>query len=272
MHAGTILPVTGRMRSAGENLRLRVPTGGIPRKKPQFIVLNRRADERDLEDVFGYYGKLRRVDIKNGYAFVHFDDDRDAEDAIRGEDGKDFMGRSLIVEPSRGGRDGGGGGRFGGKRFKWRLKVKGLDSRTSWQDLKDFAREAGDVAFTDVTTERGKRIGIIEYTNEDDMVYAIKKLDDTKLDGAYVRLVEERDDSRSRSRSDSRDRSRSRSDSRNRDRKKKDRKENDRDDDREKDRDDDREKDRGDNREKDREKDRDDRDKGRGDDGKDKED
>jgi len=199
-------------------------------------------DERDIEDVFNYYGEIRRIDIKNGFGFVEFYDDRDADDAINGEDGKELRGRRMHVEPSRGGGDRGrgGGAGYGGKRYKWRLRVEGLDSRTSWQDLKDFARKAGEVAFTDVQSNRGKKEGVIEYTNEDDMIYALKKLDDTKLDGTYVRLYEEnkgggRSESRSRSprRKDKRSRSRSRSGSgsrsRSRDRDDKDDRDKDRD-------------------------------------------
>jgi len=194
----------------------------------------RRADERDLEEIFDRYGKIRRIDIKTGFGFVEFYDDRDAEDAIKGEDGQDLLGRRLQVEEARGGRGrggggdrgdrgGGGGSRYGGSRYKWRLRVENLDSRTSWQDLKDFARKAGDVAYTDVSTNRGKKMGVIEYTNESDMLYALKELDDTRLDGKYVRLKEEGGgdsrDSRSRSpkRSSRRDRSRSRSRSDSRD-------------------------------------------------------
>uniref|UniRef100_A0A0K0DEL2 RRM domain-containing protein n=1 Tax=Angiostrongylus cantonensis TaxID=6313 RepID=A0A0K0DEL2_ANGCA len=85
--------------------------------------------ERDIEDVFAKYGNIRFVDIKGGrgpmFAFVEFDDPRDAEDAVRSRDGYDMDGSRLRVEFTRGsgprgpgGRPmrGGGGGRggFGG--------------------------------------------------------------------------------------------------------------------------------------------------------------
>jgi len=175
--------------------------------------LSSRADERDLEETFDRYGKVKRADVKNGFGFVEFYDPRDAKDAIRGEDGRELLGRRMQVEYSRGGRDRGSGGGGRGARYKYRVTVTNLDQRTSWQDLKDFARKAGDVAYTDVSQSRGKKVGVIEYTNREDMEYALRKLDNTKLDGMYVRLEEEgqgRRGSRSPKRSRSRSRSRSR--------------------------------------------------------------
>ena len=54
--------------------------------------LSYRARERDLEKLFKRYGRLREISMKNGYAFVEFDDYRDADDAVYECNGKDFMG------------------------------------------------------------------------------------------------------------------------------------------------------------------------------------
>ncbi|RCV46904.1 hypothetical protein SETIT_9G568700v2 [Setaria italica] len=37
----------------------------------------------DLEGLFSKDGPIRRIDMKSGYAFIYFEDERDAEDAIR---------------------------------------------------------------------------------------------------------------------------------------------------------------------------------------------
>ncbi|KAK1289655.1 Serine/arginine-rich splicing factor RSZ23 [Acorus calamus] len=57
--------------------------------------LDPRVTERELEDEFRSYGVLRSVWVARkppGYAFIDFDDRRDAEDAIRGLDGSGGLG------------------------------------------------------------------------------------------------------------------------------------------------------------------------------------
>ncbi|KAG8640175.1 serine/arginine-rich splicing factor RSZ21 isoform X1 [Manihot esculenta] len=85
--------------------------------------LDPRVSERDLEDEFRMYGVLRSVWVARrppGYAFVEFDDRRDAMDAIRALDGKNGW-RVELSHNSKGGggRGGGGGGRGrGGEDLK----------------------------------------------------------------------------------------------------------------------------------------------------------
>ena len=57
---------------------------------------------RDLEDVFMRYGRIRRCNLKRGYGFVEFEDERDAEDAIRMCDGMRFLGTRIVVEWAKG--------------------------------------------------------------------------------------------------------------------------------------------------------------------------
>uniref|UniRef100_A0A0D6QUB0 CCHC-type domain-containing protein n=1 Tax=Araucaria cunninghamii TaxID=56994 RepID=A0A0D6QUB0_ARACU len=66
--------------------------------------------ERELEDEFRVFGILRSVWVARkppGYAFIEFDDRRDAVDAIQALNGKN----GWRVEMSRSSRGGGGGGR-----------------------------------------------------------------------------------------------------------------------------------------------------------------
>ncbi|GAA0187438.1 RNA splicing factor [Lithospermum erythrorhizon] len=58
------------------------------------------ARQSELERLFRKYGKVDRVDMKSGFAFVYMEDERDAEDAIRGLDRFEFgrKGRRLRVE------------------------------------------------------------------------------------------------------------------------------------------------------------------------------
>nr|ACU18725.1 unknown [Glycine max] len=194
--------------------------------------------ESEIEDLFYKYGRIMDIELKVPprppcYCFVEFDNARDAEDAIRGRDGYNFDGCRLRVELAHGGRGpsssdrrgygggggngGAGGGRFGISRHsEFRVIVRGLPSSASWQDLKDHMRKAGDVCFAEVSRDSEGTLGIVDYTNYDDMKYAIRKLDDTEFRNpwaiAYIRVRKyESSRSRSRSRSPSRSPSRSRS-------------------------------------------------------------
>ncbi|KAH7441384.1 hypothetical protein KP509_03G035700 [Ceratopteris richardii] len=54
----------------------------------------------EIERIFDKYGKVERVDLKSGFAFVYMNDERDARDAIRGLDNREFgrQRRRLRVE------------------------------------------------------------------------------------------------------------------------------------------------------------------------------
>ncbi|TTA54963.1 Serine/arginine-rich splicing factor 7 [Bagarius yarrelli] len=63
------------------------------------------AGKGELERAFSYYGPLRTVWIARnppGFAFVEFEDPRDAEDSVRGLDGKVICGSRVRVELSSG--------------------------------------------------------------------------------------------------------------------------------------------------------------------------
>ncbi|XP_029564892.1 serine/arginine-rich splicing factor 9 [Salmo trutta] len=155
--------------------------------------------ERDIEDLFFKYGKIRDIELKNNrgtipFAFVRFEDPRDAEDAVYGRNGYGFGDSKLRVEyprssgakfsgPMGGGERGEGGGpkgRFGPptRRSEFRVIVTGLPPSGSWQDLKDHMREAGDVCFADVQRD-GE--GVVEFVRREDMEYALRRLDRTEF-------------------------------------------------------------------------------------------
>ncbi|XP_041366216.1 serine/arginine-rich splicing factor 3-like [Gigantopelta aegis] len=63
------------------------------------------AAKQELEERFGKYGPLRNVWVARkppGFAFVEFEDPRDAEDATRALDGQRVNGRRVRVEMSSG--------------------------------------------------------------------------------------------------------------------------------------------------------------------------
>ncbi|KAG7389512.1 hypothetical protein PHYBOEH_007427 [Phytophthora boehmeriae] len=176
--------------------------------------------ERDLSDEFERFGRLVSVRIKfparpPPFAFLEYEDDQAASDAVRSMNGKNFGGSKIRVEMSRGVDD----ARPRGTQY--RVKISGLPDTMSWQDLKDFLRKGGDVVHSDVD-RRGN--GTASFATPDEMRRAIRKLDGADLDGEQVRVREEGvkgrslSPSRSRSRSPPPRRSRRRSPSRSRSR------------------------------------------------------
>jgi len=201
--------------------------------KPNVYVgnISSRTRSKDLQYQLEKYGPVRRFDMKNGYAFVEFEESADAEECIRNLDGYDMDGRKIAVERARDPnekreRRGGGprltegtgikGGAVRGSRENC-IMVSGLGPRTAWTDLKDWAREAGAVEYADVWHDRGKKLGVVKFQSREDFKSALKRLDDTKVDGHYVRVYED-DHTGSRSRSRGRRRSRSSSRGRKKDR------------------------------------------------------
>jgi arginine/serine-rich splicing factor 4/5/6 len=149
-----------------------------------------RTRERDLEKIFDYYGRIEHISMKQGFAFVDFRDERGAEKAVRDMDGRHIDDRRVQVQFARGPRDDRPAGPRGGKG-KYKLRVEGLGSRTSWQDLKDFARRAGrSVVFTDVWSEGEQRVGVIEFDDREDYANALRMLPSEQIDGHGVRIVD----------------------------------------------------------------------------------
>jgi len=59
---------------------------------------SRRTNRDDLKDLFRKFGKIRDIVLKERYAFLEFDDSRDAEDAVDEMNNYEFDGRKLVVE------------------------------------------------------------------------------------------------------------------------------------------------------------------------------
>uniref|UniRef100_A0A1I8ACQ9 RRM domain-containing protein n=1 Tax=Steinernema glaseri TaxID=37863 RepID=A0A1I8ACQ9_9BILA len=91
-------------RRGADYLDCKVYVGGLP---PD-------ATSQEVEDAFHRFGRIRKVWVARrppGFAFVEFEDTRDAEDAVRSLDGARICGVRARVELSHGKRRNGG---FGG--------------------------------------------------------------------------------------------------------------------------------------------------------------
>ncbi|VDD74851.1 unnamed protein product [Mesocestoides corti] len=71
--------------------------------------LNPSSKSADLRKRFELYGKVTECDIVNNYAFVHMENEADAEAAIAKLHNSEFDGVKINVEMSHGKRGGGGG-------------------------------------------------------------------------------------------------------------------------------------------------------------------
>ncbi|XP_028968585.1 serine/arginine-rich splicing factor 1 [Galendromus occidentalis] len=105
----------GGYQSRDQQNQNRIFVGGI----------NESIQKEDLESVFSKYGRLTNVWVAQnppGFAFVDFDDNQNASDAVAQMDGQELNGMTLKVAPYRGRRNnrgrggfrGGGGGGDGG--------------------------------------------------------------------------------------------------------------------------------------------------------------
>ncbi len=150
------------------------------------------------------------------FGFVEFEHPRDAEDAVKDFDGRNFMGERIVVQHAKSGerrrepagygadpydRRGGPPGReppsrYGAppprrepriRRGQFRCIVSNLPPNTSWQDLKDIGREHGSISFADVDPSRPDE-GVIEYDNRDDYERALDKIEGIELRGYKLRI------------------------------------------------------------------------------------
>eukprot|EP00922_Rhytidocystis_sp_ex-Travisia-forbesii_P050035 GHVS01074458.1.p1 GENE.GHVS01074458.1~~GHVS01074458.1.p1 ORF type:complete len:417 (-),score=84.53 GHVS01074458.1:322-1572(-) len=165
--------------------------------------------EDEIRREFRDYGRILGVECKGKFAFVEFERSREAEEAMHSMDGRTFLGGRIIVQPHRPGLRGSRGppahqvvappprdklpmptGRD--KRTTYRVLLFNIDPRASWQDLKDFGRNAGDVNFANVFTNNGNKIGVIEYFSDEAMHRAVADLDGRRLYRSIVHVEEDR--------------------------------------------------------------------------------
>jgi len=160
------------------------------------LPMDARSD--DVAKFFDGYGRIVDVRVMTGFGFVEFENGRDAEDALNAFNGKSFMGTNIVVEfakESRPKRDTYDTDRAVRTRRPpgFRIVVSGISRDTSWQDLKDFGREAGGiVSFADIDRDNVGD-GVLEYQSREDADRAARHLDGKDLRGHTVRVVADTD-------------------------------------------------------------------------------
>ena len=117
--------------------------------------------ESDLRDLISEYKTVRRVDYKREYAYVSFEDEGEADDAVLKLDDREIDGKIIkVVNVTKNDVD----KKQDVPNFEFRIRVHNLRPRTSWQDLKDWARNAGTVQFSNVFMKDSVTQGVIEFS------------------------------------------------------------------------------------------------------------
>ncbi|KAJ5750070.1 hypothetical protein N7533_007098 [Penicillium manginii] len=156
--------------------------------------LPRNVTKQDIEEHFSTHGsgKITEIKLMNGFGFIEYEDAMDARDVVPAFHGSDFKGERLTVQFARGPRR---KETFPGppsdrpaaprpRRTMFRMQISGLPE-TSWQDLKDFARQSGlDVVYSETGREQGK--GFVEFETANDLKTAVEKLDQRDFKGSRV--------------------------------------------------------------------------------------
>jgi arginine/serine-rich splicing factor 4/5/6 len=138
--------------------------------------------QSELQRLFSKYGRVERVDIKSGFAFVYFEDERDGEDAIRGLDNIPFGHdkRRLSVEWARGerGRHRDGSKSGGNKRPTKTLFVINFDQdRTKDDDLYRHFDPYGKV----LSVRIRRNFAFVQYETQEEATKALECTDMSKL-------------------------------------------------------------------------------------------
>ncbi|KAK6936402.1 RNA recognition motif domain, partial [Dillenia turbinata] len=169
--------------------------------------------QSDLERLFRRYGRVDRVDMKSGFAFIYMDSDRDADDAIRALDRTDF-GRSkrrLRVEwtkQDRGTRmPGGSRGSAVNSRPSKTLFVINFDPyNTRARDLERHFEPYGKI----VNVRIRRNFAFIQFESQEDATKALSAANTSKLMDRVISVeyaIRDDDDGNRYSRDRSRDRS-----------------------------------------------------------------
>ncbi|KIW08241.1 hypothetical protein, variant [Verruconis gallopava] len=170
--------------------------------------LPRTATKSDIEQHFAAHGtgKITEIKLMNGFGFIEYEDALDARDVVPAFHGSTFMGERMIVQFARGARKREDAPAYHERtvprprRTLFRMSITNLPPETSWQDLKDFARQSGlDVVYSEVGRERDGR-GFVEYETKADLLAAVEKLDGREFKGVNVHCIADEQTERPRDR------------------------------------------------------------------------
>jgi len=171
--------------------------------------LDFRTDQEYLRDKFRKFGPIEDVFIprdgrgdSRGFAFVTFDERRDAEDAVDGMHDSRLDGRRITCNIARprpplrggGGRDrsgsprGGGGGRGPGQPSP-KIYIGNLPMDVRESEIEDIYKKFGHIVRIDLKTpNRPPAYAFVEYEDERDAEDALRETNGTKFGRDTLRV------------------------------------------------------------------------------------
>lgn len=127
----------------------------------------------EVQDHFSRAAPVVEVRLMEGYAFVTFENEDDAKQALELLNDAEFNGEKLQIEFAKERRE--------DTRGKYRLLITNLAEGTAWQDIKDFVREKTDSqpSYVKVFTnfDNGETTCSMQFQSREDLDRAIPLLD-----------------------------------------------------------------------------------------------
>jgi RNA recognition motif-containing protein len=160
---------------------------------------------QDLKDHMREAGEVVHAEIirdangrSKGCGVVEFSSEDDAQNAISTLTDSELKGRMIFIREDResSNQSGIGGGSAGGRSHQnTSVYVWNLTPETSWQDLKDHMRKAGNVdSATVLTNAQGESLccGVVAYQKPQEAIRAIRELQNSELKGQSIYVREDR--------------------------------------------------------------------------------
>mmetsp|Transcript_30971 Transcript_30971/g.62040 ORF Transcript_30971/g.62040 Transcript_30971/m.62040 type:complete len:311 (-) Transcript_30971:368-1300(-) len=154
--------------------------------------LDHSITQRELESEVKQFGRPTSVWVaKNppGFAFIEFDVLSSAEACIQGLHNVRLGQKNITVEFAKNrGRNTVPAPVAKPSSQRHRVVLKNLPHSFTWRELKDEMRRIGDVIYADVDANGD---GIVEFSNEEHLAYAVRRLDGSRLDGHTIQVCRE---------------------------------------------------------------------------------
>ncbi|GAB1606131.1 RNA-binding protein lark-like [Argonauta hians] len=123
----------------------------------------------ELKDLFSKFGKIVECDIVKDYAFLHFSESKNAMVAVSQMNNTNWNGNTLKVQPSY---------------TSTKLYVGKLPSDCTEESVRDLFSTVGKVVACDLI----KDFGFVHFSNTNDALKAVEKLNDTEWNGSILKV------------------------------------------------------------------------------------